>query len=118
MTSTVGTMKANQYEYREQSILAKEEAKYSSILPGMMTQAYHLADGHQFTQYRYVTVAPETRQAVKVTTGEIFLFAVAAACVVVGVVMSIWPIALAGLGPGLLGLVDMSERRSRGKGAK
>jgi hypothetical protein len=112
MRNTIETTRSRQYgEYREQSI--KGGSEYLSVLPSMVNQAYHVIDGYQITQYSSARIARESRQSVKVTGGEVFLFVVGAACVIAGMVTHIWPVALGSICPCLLALVDIFERKSR-----
>ena len=103
----------SQYRYHEESVLTTGENKYSSTMPSMVGHAYQASDGHQLMKYPSVRVARESRRSIKVTSGEVFLFAVGAACIVAGTVTPFWPVALAGAGPCLLALLDISERMSR-----
>lgn len=112
MVNIIGTARGSQYEYHGQSTLPKKGPSYSLILPNTVDLPYQVIDGHEFIQYPYIRIARESRQSIKVTSGELFLFAVGAACIVAGIVTRIWPVALASIGPCLLALVDMFERKS------
>ena len=113
MKNIIEVTRGGQCEYQGQSTLPKELPLYASMLSDAVHIPYQVVNGHELKQYANTGVARTGRKSIRVTSGEIFLLAVGAACIGVGIGTGVWPVALAGIGPCLLALVDISERKSR-----
>lgn len=113
MLNIIEAARGSQHEYCVQSALPKEGPLYSVVLSDTVDMPYRVGNGSEFAQYRHIGIVRENRQSIRVTSGELFLFAVGAACLGVGIATRIWPVALASIGPCLLALIDMFERKSR-----
>jgi hypothetical protein len=100
------------------AMVAWPECYRTILAKGPTVGIPHLETASQWTVSRPV-VKRRTVQVEKSTSlfdaGAVCLLALATAALIAGLVTGIWPVALAGLGPGLLALLDIGGRKWRKK---